>query len=173
LLRVQRAQAEIIDSDLGLNGEFDSFDVIRGGLRLGAPGFNGPADTAPEIEFVAKVERHRKIIEGGRLPNGLARRRQGELGETPWRVRLPERAMLGNRPERATSIVARASSKRSTAALSCWLAAAASVSRVLSCGSVCALGIDAGGGDFTGGGLFGGGLVFITSIMAVLTPLAT
>ena len=61
LLGVGGAEFEVVDGELGLQGEQRRLAVGGGGLRLLAGGVDAAADGAPEIDLIVQIEREDEV----------------------------------------------------------------------------------------------------------------
>ena len=73
---VEAAQLEVVGGHLGMEAEVYVCLVSGAGLGVGAGGFNGAADAAPEVRLPTGLAAHRKVAVCG----GFARRVVGTVG---------------------------------------------------------------------------------------------
>ena len=63
LLRIEAAELEIVDGELGMQAQANGFQIGGAGLGLFAGGCDGAADTAPGVQLVVDVDRQRVLAE--------------------------------------------------------------------------------------------------------------
>ncbi len=106
VLGVERAEGEIVNGDLGLNGELGGFEVIGRGSQTVAGAFDFTADAAPEIEFPGGVERDEEGVKRQPVAGGSGARGLVGAGALAGVVGLAE--TWGKKSARATLTSARA-----------------------------------------------------------------
>ena len=87
-LGVEAAQFEVVGGQLGVQSEIDVGHVGGAGLGVGAGGFDGAADAAPEIRLPARLAGELKVVVSWCVAPDMAR---GRFAETLSR-RMPRPA---------------------------------------------------------------------------------